>query len=89
MLHKLDIICVSETYLDSTTPTNDVKLQIPGYTLIRSDHPSYTKRGEIWLYRSSLPLRITYIGWLHECLSFELHTGDKVCNFVALYRSLD
>ena len=34
------MICLSETYLNSTIPNDDDKLQIPGYTLIRSDHPS-------------------------------------------------
>ena len=77
-----------KTYLDSTIPNNDDKLQIPGYTLIRSDHSSNTKRGGVCrYYKSSLPLRVINIGYLHECLSFELQIGDKICNFVALYRS--
>ena len=25
--------------------------------------------------------------YLHECLSFDLQIGDKICNFAALYRS--
>ena len=36
----------NETYLDSTTPTKDNKLQIPGYTLIRSDQPLIQNTGE-------------------------------------------
>ena len=59
ILHKFDIICLSETYLYSTTPNDDDKLQIPGYTLIRSDHPSNTKRGGVCIYyKSSLPLKL-------------------------------
>ena len=70
------------------TPTDDDKLQIPGYNLIRFDHPSNTKRGGVCVYyRNSLPLRVINIGYLHECLSFEMQTGDKICNFVSLYRS--
>ena len=73
ILHKFDIICSSETYLDSTITTNDDTLQIPGYTLICCDHPSNSKRDEFCIYyRSSLPLRVINIGHLHECLSFEL-----------------
>ena len=34
-----------------------------------------------------LPLRVIKIGYLHEWLSFELQIGDKICNFVAFYRS--
>ena len=69
ILHKFDIICLSETYLDSTTPKDDDKLQIPGYTLIRSDHPSNAKRGGVCIYyKSSLPLRVINIGyiWMFE-----------------------
>ena len=88
ILHKYDIICLSETYLDSSTTNVDEELQIPGYTLIRSDQPSNTKRGGGCIYyKRSLPLRVINIGYLHECLSFELQIGDKICNFLALYRS--
>ena len=31
ILHKFDIICLPGTYLDSTAPTDDGKLKIPGY----------------------------------------------------------
>ena len=50
ILHQFDIICLSETYLDSTISNDDDILQTPGYTLICSDHSSNTK--------SSLPLRV-------------------------------
>ena len=87
LLHQSDIICLSETCLDSSTSTDDVKLQILGYTLIRSDHRSNTKGGACIYYRSSLLLRVANAGYLHECLSFKLHIGDKIYNFVVLYRS--
>ena len=74
--------------LDSTFPNNDDKLKIPVYTLIHSDHSSNTKCGWVCIYyKSSLPLRVTNVGYLHECLSFELQIGDNICNFVAFYRS--
>ena len=41
--HKFDIICLSETYLDSSTTSNDDNLDISGYNLIRSDQPSHNK----------------------------------------------
>ena len=49
VLHKFDIICLSETYLDFTTPNDDDELQILGYTLIRSVHPSNTKGGVVYI----------------------------------------
>ena len=88
LVHKFDIICLSETYLDSTVSLYDGNLVISGYNLIRSDHPSNTKRGGVCLYyKSYLPLRVLNISYLKECLNFELRIGDKSCNFIALYRS--
>ena len=87
-VHKFDIICLSETYLDSTVPLDDVNLVISGYNLIRSDHPSNTKRGGVCLYyKNYLPLRVLNISYLKECLNFELEIDDQSCNFIALYRS--
>ena len=34
-----------------------------------------------------MPLRVLDIKYLHECINFEIKIGDKLCNFVALYRS--
>ena len=87
-VHKFDIICLSETYLDSTVPLDDDNLVISGYNLIRSDHPSNTKRGGVCLYcKNYLPLRVLNISYLKECLNFELKISDKSCTFIALYRS--
>ena len=56
--------------------------------LVRSDHPSNTKRGGTCLYyKNNLPLKVINIGYLNECLTLELRIGDKICNFVVLYRS--
>ena len=50
--------------------------------LIRSDHPSNTKRGGVCVYyRSSLLLRVVNIGHLNECLSFELQLAIKFLVF--------
>ena len=37
--HKFDMICLSETFLDSSIPTNDERLNMKGYKLIRADNP--------------------------------------------------
>ena len=63
-------------------------MKISSYTLVRSDHPSNTKRGGVCLYyKNNLPLRVINIGYLNECLTLELTVGDKTCNFIVLYRS--
>ena len=85
---KFDIVCISETYLDSSTAYDDGSLEIAGYNLIRSDHPSNKKRGGACIYyKNSLPLRVLSIHYLQECIDFELKIGDKLCNFISLYRS--
>ena len=57
-VHKFDIICLSETYLDSSV--DDESLEISGYYLIRSDYPSSKKRGGICIYyKKFLPLKVT------------------------------
>ena len=43
-----DIICISETYLDSSIDENILKLD--GYSLIKADHPGNMKRGGVYLY---------------------------------------
>ena len=44
---KFDVVCISKTYLDSSTAYDDSNLEIAGYNLIRSDHPSNKKRGGV------------------------------------------
>ena len=49
-IHKFDIICLFETYLNSETLSNDENLNIPGYNLVRVDHLTNTKRGGVCIY---------------------------------------
>ena len=50
LVHNFDIICLSETYLNSETSTDDQNLEIPGYCLLCADHPSNNKRGGICIF---------------------------------------
>ena len=73
------IISLSEINLDSNTPLDDDNLEISGYTLVYSDHPSNTKRGGVCLYyKNNLSLRVINIGYLNECLTLELKVSDKL-----------
>ena len=59
-IHHYDIICLSETYLNSDIPSDNENLDIPGYRLVHSDHPSNEKRGGVCMYfKSSLPILFT------------------------------
>ena len=56
-VNDIDIICLSETFLDSSIPIDDNRLSIPGYSMMRADHPSNTKRGgECLYYKEHLPI---------------------------------
>ena len=39
-----DIICLTETFLDSSVKNDDDRISILGYNLLRADHPSNIKR---------------------------------------------
>ena len=87
-VYKFNIICISETYFDTSITSDDGNLEILGYNLIQSDHPSNSKRGGVCIYyKSALPLRVLDIYYLQESISFELKIGDILCNFISLYRS--
>ena len=87
-IHHFDIICLSETYLNSEISSDNENLDISGYRLIRSDHPSNDKRGGVCVYfKSSLPIQILSISILHECINLEIRINDKLCNLICLYRS--
>ena len=59
-IHKFDVVCLFETYLNCSISNNDDSLEFSGYNLFRADHPSNTKRGGVCIYyRNSLPLKIS------------------------------
>ena len=71
LVHSFGIICLSETYLNSETLPNGRRLELPGYNLCRSDHPSDNKRGGVCVYyKSTLLLRILNISNLDEFINF-------------------
>ena len=57
----MDIICLSETYIDSTVQSDNDNLEVPGYNLIRSDHPSNNKRGAYTTKHRSLLESLTSV----------------------------
>ena len=62
--YKLDVICLSETYLDSSISNEDDNLEIPGHDLFRADHPSNAKRAGVCIcYRNSLIMNDELLLW--------------------------
>ena len=87
-IHDFDIICLSETYLTSTTDTNDENLKIPGYIMYRVDHPSDVKRGGVCIYyKIMLPLKVLLTIFFQECINFEVSIANKKCRSIHLYRT--
>ena len=74
--------------LFSSIPCNDDNLEIPGYNLIRADHPSEDKRGGVCIYyKNTLHLQLLDIHILQECINFKIKIENKLCNFIVLYPS--
>ena len=44
-IYRHDFICISETFFDSSVTEGDKNIQLNGYNLIKSDHPSNVKGG--------------------------------------------
>ena len=44
--NKVNILCLSETFVNSGISCNDNNLQLRGFNLIRADHPCNTKKGQ-------------------------------------------
>ena len=68
--------------------SNDNNLTIRGFDLYRADHLSNLKREEVCIYyKNFLSLKVIDIQYLQECINFEMKIGEKLCNFIVLYRS--
>ena len=88
VFHKFDIICLLETYLNSSNSPDGETLKMSGYNLVRSDHSLYSKHGgDCIYYKNYLPVRIISVSYLSECINFEIMIGKKICNFLTLSRS--
>ena len=86
--HKFDMMCLSETFLDSSIPTDDERLNMTGYKLIRADNPSDSKKGgEGIYYNESLAVPQFEVKNLNECRIFEVSIKNKREYVVSLYRS--
>ena len=71
-VQKYDIICISETFLDSLV--NENPLLIPGYDLLRADHP---KRNKVYVYISKFE-----VDW--NSLFFPVYTLRKQRLYILL-----
>ena len=84
----IGVRCISENVLDSSFESHDKNLMLEGHNLIRSDHPSNTKKGGVFIYyKESLAVRLVDITFLHECIVCELTIQNKKEYVAVMYRS--
>ena len=85
--HNFNIVCLSETFLDSTIPHNDENIN--GYSLLRVDYPNNIKRGGVCKYfKESLPLiRRSELSNKREFLVTEINVSNEKCFSTCFYRS--
>ena len=88
-VHNVDIICITETFLDSSYLRDDERLRLQGYAMIISDHTSNTKRGGVCIfYKEHLPfIRRNDITCLDECIVGEIKVKNSKCFVTCVYRS--
>ena len=88
-IYGYNITYFLKTYLDSSILYDDSNLEIPGYDLIRADHTSNSKLGDLCVcYRNSLLLKIMDIFYLQKCIVFQLKKiSSKSFKIVSLYGS--
>ena len=84
-----DIICLTETFLNSSILSDDNKIKIDGYIIIRSDHPSDSKKGGVCIYyKEHIPLILRDdINTLDNCLVTEIRSQNEKCFLTCIYRS--
>ena len=87
--HQFDIFCIGESFLNSEIEDDDQRLTIENYSLIRSDHPSGSKRGGVCIYyRDHLVLeKRPELTTLNECLVTEIKTSSGRFFLCVCYRS--
>ena len=80
--YKHDFIGLSETYLDSSIPSNTIDIE--GYKLVHWDHPDNIKKGGVCIYyKESLPVWVINLPFFKEALLLEMcynKKSDFVCN---------
>ena len=81
---------VSSNAVKTKKLSDDNRIKIDGYSLIRSDHPSDSKKGGVCIYyKEHIPLILQDdINTLDNCLVTEIRSQNEKCFLTCIYRSL-
>ena len=86
-IHNFDLICLSESYLDSSVSSDNDNLYIRDYKLVIADHPGNKKRGGVCVYlKNSLPVSCLPNPYLKEYLIFEESINKNRGYVISMYR---
>ena len=86
-IHNFDLICLSESYLDSSVSSDNDNLYIRDYKLVIADHPGNIKRGGVCVYlKNSLPVSCLPNPYLKEYLIFEESINKNRVYVISMYR---
>ena len=81
--HNFDMICLFETYVDSSYADDDTRLNLD-----RADNPHNCKRGGVSIYfKEHMAVLLVSPLNLHECLVLEINIQNKKGYVFSLYRS--
>ena len=87
-LQPVTLTYLSKTYLGSSIPQDDPRLNLSGYNLVRGDSLSNNERGGVGIYfKETLAIRPVPTNSLKECLLLEVFIGNKKGFVLSLYRS--
>ena len=76
--HNFNMICLSQTDLDSSYADDDARLNLKDFHLIRADNPHNCKRGGVRIYfKEYLAVRPVIPLNLNECLVLEINIQNK------------
>ena len=87
-LHNFDFIYFSKTFLSPSVSFTPDSLNVDSYNIVRSDHPSGSKREGVWYYfKESFLIRILEITPITERLLLEILYDNKLVIVSFIYRS--
>ena len=87
-LYSYDLICLSETGLDSITSTDSNDFSLTGYNLHRIDDPDNVKKGGVCVYYKETLFVLVLQTKLDQCILSEVtFKNKKKGHVISLYRS--
>ena len=80
------MICLSESFLNSSILTENNNLKINGYKIVKADYPNNARRGGLCAsIRQSLSIRNFSNSFLSKCLTFEVTISNKKSYVITLH----